>query len=89
MVITFFSILRCGKRALSSTTNPKFLFSGGKRKFFFEATFSLMITSPSITSSNPATILNRVVFPIPEGPRIETISPFFNEKLKSLIIEPA
>ena len=60
-----------------------------KRKFFFEATFSLMITSPSITSSNPATILNRVVFPIPEGPRIETISPFFNEKLKSLIIEPA
>jgi hypothetical protein len=30
-----------------------------------------------------------VVFPMPEGPRIETISPFFNEKLKSLIIELA
>jgi hypothetical protein len=80
--ITFFSTLRCGKRALSSTTNPKFLFSGGNRKFFFETTLSLIFISPSTTSSNPATILKRVVFPIPEGPRIETISPFFKRKIK-------
>ena len=37
--------------------------------------------------SRPAMILKRVVFPIPDAPIIETISPFDNEKLKSLIVE--
>ena len=44
-------------------------------KYYFN--FSPIEISPSVMSSNPATILSRVVFPQPEGPTRTTNSPSF------------
>ena len=54
-----------------------FLFSGSKLKFLDEIILSLSLISPDLRFCRPAIVLRIVVFPTPDGPSKQTISPFF------------
>ncbi|MNN61483.1 hypothetical protein D3C81_1767210 [compost metagenome] len=55
---------------------PICLFSGGRITFREATTEPFIRISPEVGCSKPASILSKVVFPQPDGPRIATNSPF-------------
>ena len=69
--------MKCGNKAFSWKEREIFLFSGSTWLVFEDNILDFSLIDPFSIFSKPAIDLKIVVFPIPDGPSKQIISPFF------------